>query len=88
MPSFKVIWTPLFERDFQDLLVDVQKRAEKAIRLLLQNPRHPSLRSKKMQGLDDIWEASVSMSYRMTYQVAGDTIILRRLGTHDILRKG
>jgi len=53
---------------------------------LVQNPSYPSLRVKKMQGLDDVWEASVTMSYRITFQRAGDTLILRRIGTHDILK--
>jgi mRNA-degrading endonuclease YafQ of YafQ-DinJ toxin-antitoxin module len=39
-----------------------------------------------MQGLADVWEASVTMSYRMTFQRAGDTFILRRVGTHDVLK--
>ncbi len=40
-----------------------------------------------MKGLEDIWEASVTMSYRITYQRAGEALILRRIGTHDILRR-
>jgi len=82
-----ILWTPLFRRDFQDLTPDVQVRAERAIRLLAENPRHPSLRSKKMQGVESIWEASVTLSYRITYEVSGETLVLRRIGTHDILRK-
>jgi mRNA-degrading endonuclease YafQ of YafQ-DinJ toxin-antitoxin module len=39
-----------------------------------------------MKGLEGIWEASVSMSYRITYELAGDTLILRRIGTHGILK--
>jgi len=82
-----ILWTPLFRRDFQDLPPDVQVRAERAIRLLAGNPRHPSLRSKKMQGVESIWEASVTLAYRITYEVSGETLVLRRIGTHDILRK-
>jgi hypothetical protein len=48
---------------------------------------HPSLRAKKIKGSQEIWEASVSMSYRMTYQLEGDRLTLRRIGTHDILKK-
>lgn len=80
-------WTPLFRRDFQALPKDVQARAEKAIRLLRENPRYPSLRSRKMQRVENIWEASVTMSYRITYEIIGETLILRRIGTHDILKK-
>ncbi len=83
----KLIWTPLFERDFQVLPKDIRTRTEKTLSLLLENPRHPSLRAKKMQGTEDRWEASVSMSYRITYEIAGEKLILRRVGTHDILKR-
>lgn len=61
-------------------------RAEKAIRFLQTNPRHPSLQAKKMQGTEGIWEARVSIFHRITFELAGDTIILRRIGAHDVLR--
>ncbi len=83
----KLRWTPLFRRDYESLPQEVQSRADKAIRLLQTNPRHPSLQSKKMHGVEGIWEARVSISQRITFELAGDTLILRRIGTHDILRK-
>jgi mRNA interferase RelE/StbE len=83
----KILRTDSFKRDFGKLPKDVQERTEKALRRLVENPRHPSLRNKKMKGVEDIWEASVSISYRITYQVSGDALILRRVGTHDILRR-
>ena len=82
----RIRWTPLFRRDFERLPEAVQLRAEKAIRLLKENPRYPSLRSKKMEGTENIWEASVTMSHRITYEVSRDTLVLRRIGTHDILK--
>ena len=78
--------TESFLRDFRALPKEIQARTEKAILRLAQNPSYPSLRVKKMQGLKDIWEASVTMSYRLTFHRAGDTLILRRVGTHDILK--
>ena len=82
----RVARTDSLARDFQRLPPEVQERTEKAISRLVQNPAYPSLRVKKMQGLADVWEASVTMSYRMTFQRAGDTFILRRVGTHDVLK--
>jgi mRNA-degrading endonuclease YafQ of YafQ-DinJ toxin-antitoxin module len=40
-----------------------------------------------MRGVENIWEARVTLSYRITYEVSGETLVLRRIGTHDILRK-
>jgi mRNA-degrading endonuclease RelE of RelBE toxin-antitoxin system len=79
--------TESFVRDFRALPKEIQARTEKAILRLVQNPSYPSLRVKKMHGLEDIWEARVTMSYRLTFQRAGDAIILRRVGTPDLLKR-
>lgn len=82
-----ITYTDSFTRDFRDLPKDIKTRANETLRLLIENHRHLSLRAKKMKAVDDIWEASISMAYRLTYQIAGDNVILRRIGTHDILMK-
>ena len=41
----------------------------------------------KMEGHTSIWEARISAGYRMTFQINGDTYLLRRAGSHDILKK-
>lgn len=51
------------------------------------DPRHPSLKVKKLEGAKDIWEMSVTKSYRITFQRNGEIVLLRNIGTHDILRK-
>jgi mRNA interferase RelE/StbE len=83
---FKVSRTESFAKDFKSLPKEIQPRVERTILLLTQDPSYPSLRTKKMKGTKDIWEVSVSMSYRISYQLVGDRIILRRIGAHDILR--
>jgi len=83
----KLFRTESFKRDFQSLPKDLQPRAEKAILLLTENPRHPSLRAKKIKGTKDSWEASVTMSHRIVYTLVDDTLILRRIGTHNILKR-
>ena len=77
--------TASFARDFLHLPEDIQRKVETAIRQLVANPRHPSLRVKKMKGVENRWEARITRSYRFTFSWEGDEIILRRLGTHDIL---
>ncbi len=76
-----------FERDFVSLPEHVQELAEKAIRRLAENPRHPSLRVKKMKGLKGVWEGRVTRGYRFTFNWQGEIITLRKVGTHDILEK-
>ena len=76
-----------FQRDYKKLPRHIQKETDNALRLLADNPRHPSLRIKKMQGTKGIWEGSVTMAYRFTFHLEGNTVVLRRIGTHDILKK-
>ena len=82
----KVIRTGPFKRDYQGLPEEIQRSAEHAFRFLLANPRHPSLRVKKLPGTA-IWYARITRAYRFTFQYQHDSIILRRAGTHDILSK-
>lgn len=70
----------------------MKRSAEKALRLFAANIRHPSLRTKKMEGQQDpvgrdIWEVRVSRGYRFTFVFDGDTVILYRIGPHDIERR-
>ncbi len=78
--------TKPFARDYKKLSKRIQKTVDKQIELLLSNPMHPSLNTKKMNVPREIWEARVTESYRLTFQIGKDTYILRRVGTHDILR--
>ena len=78
--------TQTFIRLYKKLPADVRTQVKKALRLLSNHPTHPSLRHRKMAGQEDIYEISVSMHYRITYQKMGDTAYLRKVGPHDILR--
>jgi mRNA-degrading endonuclease RelE of RelBE toxin-antitoxin system len=83
----KLLFTKPFIKDYKGLPEQIQKQADKQISLLLPDFRHPSLWAKKMEGAKgDIWEASVTMNYRFTFQIEGDTVVMRRIGSHDILR--
>jgi mRNA interferase RelE/StbE len=80
--------TRAFEREYRDLPEGIKERASKQFSFLLENPRHPSLRLKKLKSTENIWEARVTRGYRFTFQVVGETYILRRIGKHeDVLRK-
>jgi mRNA interferase RelE/StbE len=72
-----------FREGVRRLSPEAKKQLRKKFELMVENPRHPSLRSKKIQGIDGIFEASVNMDIRMTWQYAEDGILLRRIGEHD-----
>ncbi|MBI5747223.1 MAG: type II toxin-antitoxin system RelE/ParE family toxin [Nitrospirae bacterium] len=82
-----IIRTDPFKKDFKRLPKEIKRKTEQSLRFLIENIQHPSLRVKKMEGVRDIWEASVTMQYRFTFEIREDDIILRRIGTHDILKR-
>lgn len=82
----QIYFTKNFKKDYKKLPVNIQKSIDKQIRWLLENPDHPSLNLKKMQDPRDIWEIRVTRGYRLTLQIEDETYILRRVGTHDILK--
>ncbi len=82
----RLIFTDPFQRDYQALPADVQRALSKALKFLLSNPRHPSLRARKIPGTE-IWYARAGRAYRFTFQLEGDTVTLRRAGTHAILSR-
>lgn len=87
----KIVFSATFAAGYHALSIDVQRRADKAIRLLAAKEGgasfHPSLRAKRIQGTVDIWEASVTMKYRLTFQMHEDTLYLRVIGDHDATLK-
>jgi mRNA interferase RelE/StbE len=87
MPEIEI--TQRFLAAFEQLPQDVQKKVKKALRLLAENPQHPSLRTKPIQGIRGIYEASADMHYRITYErLPGDILRIRTVGIHDdALRK-
>jgi len=78
--------TKPFDSDYDNLQKGIKERARKQLTLLLENPRHPSLRLKKIKGHPTMWEGRITESYRFTFQIVEETYLLRRIGTHEILR--
>jgi len=66
----KVIFTKPFVKLYQNLPQQIQEKFDKQLVLLLENPRHPSLRVKKTKGQsEDIFEARISRGYRFTLKL-------------------
>jgi mRNA interferase RelE/StbE len=82
MPKIK--FTRRFLHSFARLPRALQEKIKKQIELLAENPRHPSLQTKPIQGAEGIYEARVDIDYRMTYErEADDKLVLRVVGKHD-----
>ncbi|OFL48065.1 MULTISPECIES: hypothetical protein [unclassified Nosocomiicoccus] len=78
--------TKRFKRAYDKLDSNIQDEVDEAIKALIKGRPYPrSLRVKKMKGHKSIFEASPTMSIRMTFQYNNpDYIVLRNVGSHDI----
>jgi len=83
----RLLFTKNFVGNYRKLPQEIQKAVDKQLELLLTNAHHASLAIKKMNDPRNIWEARVTLAYRLTFQIEGDIYILRKVGTHDILKK-
>jgi mRNA interferase RelE/StbE len=82
----KIQTTKPFDRDYENLPESLKDQTDKQLSLFLDNPHHPSLRVKKIKGYPKGWEGRITKNYRFTFQIEGEIYILRRIGTHNILK--
>ena len=64
---------------YRNLPDDVQRLADKAFKLLQENPRHPSLHFKKV---GDLWSARVSLNHRALATDVADGVVWFWIGAH------
>lgn len=79
---WRPVLLPKFKKDYQKLPLSSRQKFQKQLKLLLQDFRHPSLRSRKMSGVGR-FEARIDRRGRFTYLVVGEEIWLLSIGTHD-----
>lgn len=77
--------TTRFVRDYGKLTADLQALVDAKLRDLLANPRPPGLRFEKLKSYHrpDIYTIHVTGNYKISFEIAGDTAILRRVAPHD-----
>lgn len=79
----KIFYSSRFKKDYRSLSPEEKKQFKKKAKLMIENLKHPSLRIKKIQGRKGIFETSISMAIRLTWQFVKDGIYLRSIGPHD-----
>ena len=75
-------FTLRFRKQYQKLSKERQARFDKQLAFLLSNLRHPSLRVKKYDEANDIWQARVDDDYRFYFQIEDDTYMLLSIIPH------
>jgi len=86
--KMKISRTEPFKRAFRRLPDAIKRRTEAALKLLMANPHHPSLRIKKVKGnilpgYDNIFEGRITRDYRFFFLIETDAYVLLRCGRHE-----
>ena len=68
-----VRFSPTCERSYTRAPARIRKLFDQKLIFLPQNLRHPSLRAKKYDEVQDIWQARVNDDWRFYFCIEGDT---------------
>ena len=83
---YKLEYAKAFAKNLKRLSGNEQRAVAGKLKILAKDPFHPSLRTKKVQRLKDVFECSVNMDIRIFWIHKGDRLILLiDIGHHDIL---
>ena len=86
--TYKITYTKRFAKNLQKLTAAEKTQLKKKLEILMMDPLYPSLRTKRIQGTETLFEFSVNMDVRVIWEYDGDTIILLLdIGHHDILNR-
>ncbi|MCL2221618.1 MAG: cytotoxin [Oscillospiraceae bacterium] len=86
--SFEFTYSAKFKKHYKKLSAPEKKQVAGKLVLLSKNPTHPSLRTKRIQGTDRLFESSANMDVRIIWYYEGDKLIaLIDVGHHDVLKK-
>ena len=81
------IVTDKFKKSYSRLQPRIQKKIDKALRLIKEDFHHPSLNTKKQKGKkkEDVWEGYVDRKYRFLFELEGNKCYLLEVGPHKIV---
>jgi len=71
-----------FLANYEAAPIRIQKAFDKQSALLLNDLRHPSLRAKKYNEAEDIWQARVTRDWRCYFRIEGDTCTFLDIMAH------
>lgn len=78
-PSERLEYSDEFVKKINRLPQDIQQLTIKQLALLLENPRHPSLKTKKREGHTNLWQGRISRAYRFLFEIGRDHYFLHTI---------
>lgn len=86
--SYHITITPTLPKALRKLSPQEKHQLKHKLELLAENSLRPSLCTKRIQGISDLFECSVNMDIRIIWYYEGERmIILVNVGHHDILKQ-
>jgi addiction module RelE/StbE family toxin len=84
----RIILSPEVIKDLKKIKqknVNLSERIQKQLYLFSTNPKHPSLRTHKLNAkMSNLWSISTTMSVRMVYKLLSeDRAYFVKIGTHQ-----
>ena len=84
----QITYSDRFKKHYRTLNDIEKKQFRNKLKIFCESPMHPSLRVKRIQGTEDLFEFSVNMDIRVIWFYEGDTLVaLVDIGHHDILKQ-
>ena len=78
----KVVLTDRAIEALKDAPSTVQRAFDKQLRFLAYNLHHPSLRAKKFDKANDVWQARVNRDWRFYFTIENDRYIITNILPH------
>jgi hypothetical protein len=78
----RAFYTKRFLEHYAKAPLTIQRATDRRIALLVQNLRHPSLRAKKYDEAQNIWQARVDGGWRFYFIIEGNLYRLLSLLPH------
>ena len=71
-----------FIRQYKALTPVLKAKVDKQVAFLVANLHHPSLRAKKYDEANDVWQARVDDTYRFYFKIEVDTYQILSVTSH------
>lgn len=84
----QITFTERFKKHYKVLTEIEKKQFRSKLSIFAENPLHPSLRTKRIQGTENLFEFSVNMDVRVVWFYEGDMLVaMVDIGHHDMLNR-
>ena len=85
---YSIRYTDRFKKAYKKLSKAEKETFVNKLRIFVNDPMYPSLRTKKIQGTNGLFEWSVNMDIRVIWYYEGEClVVLLDIGHHGVLNK-